>query len=196
MNTYSKRGRQHVEQRTTLSVIIPTCGRETLRRTLVSIINAGLTDNDEIVVVGDGPQPRARNICSEFRCVYGEYGPTKCYGNAQREAAIKMANKSHLMFIDDDDELNDNAISIIKIHVLNNPQKLHLYCMRHRNFGILWKEKRIRHCNVSTQMFVVPNVKSLIGHWKDKYEGDFLFIQETAKNFEIVWRPEIIAIQH
>ena len=196
MSTYSKRGKQYAAQRVSLSVIIPACGRESLRRTLESVINAGASNDDEIIVIGDGCQPTARGICSEFRCIYEEYGPTRCYGNAQREAAIKIASKSHLMFIDDDDELGDNVMPIIKMHVLSNPQKLHLYCMRHRNFGILWKEKRIKHCNVSTQMFVVPNIKSQIGHWKDKYEGDFLFIQETAKNFETIWRPEIIATQH
>ena len=47
-----------------LSIIIPTCGRETLGRTITSIREQLSTYEDEIIVVGDGVQLVARGILS------------------------------------------------------------------------------------------------------------------------------------
>jgi len=182
----------------TISFIIPTCGRTTLRRTLDSILNAGFGAGDEVLVIGDGKQPIAQQICGTYNTpiIYLEYGPTHDFGNSQRNEAIKLAKCDFIAFIDDDDEYRPRSIVVARDKLVTQPEKLHLFRMEHRNFGILWKDKEVRHCNISSQMAFVPNKKGLLHKWINGYEGDFWFIQNTSKNFDISWNQEILAIQH
>lgn len=189
-----------------LSIIIPTCGRDTLARTLASIRVGGIEPTDEVLVVGDGPQPKAERICRDFHSekmpvTYLE-GPTHhCYGMAQRNYGIDAASKDTLLFMDDDDEYGFDALREVHKLVASLPKLLVIGKMMHRTVGVIWKEPKIRLANVGTQMFVVPNFKTYLGRWTDKYEGDYEFIRETAKKWPggeggVFWWDHILAIHH
>ena len=44
------------------SIIVPTCGRRSLGRTLESIRRQALVDGDEVLLITDGPQPLAMDL--------------------------------------------------------------------------------------------------------------------------------------
>ena len=72
-----------------LSIIIPTIGRATLARTLATIAAQELLPGDEVLVIGDGPQPEAERMF-QAAGLPGRYldGPERHnWGGAQRTFA-------------------------------------------------------------------------------------------------------------
>lgn len=190
----------------TLSVIIPTCGRQTLSRALLSVQNAGIEAQDEVLVVGDGPQPVAQAICSDFGSripvTYMEGPLTRCWGHAQRNLGMERATKRTLMFLDDDDEYVPYAITFARKTAEKNPGKIVIGQMQHRSKGVIWKEPEIKIGNVSTQMYVIPNIKGQLGFWVPMQGGDFAFIDDTVNRWpgpwanRVAWWPFVLAVHH
>lgn len=183
----------------TLSLIIPTIGRPHLKRLLDQVVPQ-LWENDEVMVVGDGPQPAAQAMTEgvDSRVTYHEYGPTRCWGHQQRNWAMLVAGKSHLMFLDDDDESRPGAFNIIREVAARHPEHILIFKTMHQGRPI-WVEPEIRQTNVSTQCFVVPNIPERLGTWGSRYAGDFDFIESAVKAHPlgkngVIFRPEITSI--
>lgn len=183
-----------------ISFIVPTIGRDSLRTTLESIASQ-MHGNDEVIVVSDGPQlsvpPVVKSFGPRFKCF--EYGPTGRYGNAQRDFGIKNAVQSHLAFMDDDDCYLPGAIEIVHGAIGSAPVHPLLFRMAHRG-TVIWRDQILEFGNVSTQMFVVPNISGCLGQW-DQNEGDgqgcdFSFIRDTVAKWppdSLIWQEEIIS---
>jgi glycosyltransferase involved in cell wall biosynthesis len=193
------------------SIIIPTCGRRTLARTLQSIQLAGLLLGDEVIVVGDGPQPIASEICKHFQpfmdVKYLEHGPTHCFGNAQRDFGMRTAIKDMLAFMDDDDEYVAGCLDVMRQFAVENPGKVLIFQMYHRSVGVIWKEKVLREGEVGTQTVVLPNVQERLSQWtceqipERDYMGDYYFFRRTVDNWPgkdagIVWVKFPVAVHH
>jgi len=182
-----------------LSIIVPTCGRASLKRTLLSI-SPQLEDGDEVIVVGDGPQPQAESICAEFGpCVeYLDGVISHCYGNRQRQQGMTLATGDYLMFCDDDDVLVPNALTIVRKSASLWPGRPMLFQFIDRNGLVLWQRPIVTQGNISTAQIVFPNRPEYLGNWGDRYEGDLDFIQSTLAKWPggesvLVWRPNILA---
>lgn len=154
-----------------LSVIIPTIGRETLQRAKDSCAGA-----DEIIVIPDST---------------GDHGYTP------RTEGIRRATGTHLAFLDDDDVYLPGAIELFRQAACERPV---IFRMDHYDHGILWRKPELAFGNVSTQMFLVPNVPEQLGVWEAhdpsfaEPGGDFTFIKGcAAKMGEPIWRKEIVA---
>lgn len=186
-----------------LSVVIPTIGRASLERTITSLIKNGLRTSDELIVVGEGPQPEAAKICAKFP----NYSVTYIESHSQRDhtnrnVAQLMATKTHLHFIDDDDVSVNDAINNIKSEIEEHPDRVLLFKVRsnveRHPWGTIWKEKVIRLGNVGTQSIVVPNVRKWLGHWGDWVTGDYDFIRSTVDRWPgndagVVWVDRVVA---
>jgi glycosyltransferase involved in cell wall biosynthesis len=188
-----------------LSIIIPTCGRPSLYATLHSIVVGGVSKFDQIIVVGDGPQPEAQRIVSTFigrlPFSYHETAPHHAVGHPQRVFGMTKATGTHLMFMDDDDVYADGAIDLVRREVSTDPGKVFIFRMKglakRLGYDLLWSEKRVGIGNIGTPMFVVPNVPDRLGKWTYEYAGDFAFIESTvAKTGEgaVEWREDVIAL--
>jgi len=182
-----------------LTIIIPTIGRPTLKRVALEAMPQ-LGECDRVIVVGDGPQPEARAMIEglDRRIVYYEYGPTKDWGHSQRNWAMRLIKSTHFMTCDDDDRMAPNALSIARKAIEENPDRPILFRMHHEG-TVLWREPVVRIQNVSTQMIVCPYVPERLGLWGLYYEGDLEFIQRTValwpgKEGAIVWKPDVIMI--
>ena len=182
-------------ERPTLSVLVPTIGRPTLARTLRSLQD--LEAADEVIVIGDGEQKEAQ---SEFHrsALPGIYisvrGPSGDWGHTPRNLVMSRARGDYLLHMDDDDYYLPGAVSIIRAALLKQPGLPHLFRMR-LGGGILWQRPTISCGNVSTQMFVHPNLPDTFGTWKPVYGGDADFIRETSSRFpDVIWREDVIAV--
>jgi glycosyltransferase involved in cell wall biosynthesis len=185
----------------TLSIVIPTVGRPSLRRTL-EVILPQLAPDDEVIVIGDGAYQSANEIVKGFdkRFQYFEHGPTRVYGNAQRDFGISVATKEYLSFMDDDDVYTEDALALIRQSILHRPDSPIIFRMRCLDH-VIWKTEELSLGNVSTQMYVTPNVPGKLGKWVSERgndrESDFRFIQDTVSLWpegSLVWSPEIIAV--
>lgn len=169
----------------------------------------GFQKDDEVFVVGDGPQPEARRISSAFSdrltIRYSETDISHCVGATQRNAGMLLAGGTHLMFMDDDDIYVNGGLSKARNAAFAHPGKPIIFRMRatpkRLPYELLWATPQLVLANVSTQMFVVPNIKERLGSWPSQACCDFEFILATIQKYpegerEVVWKDEVIAEIH
>jgi glycosyltransferase involved in cell wall biosynthesis len=190
------------EDEMSLAIVIPTCGRWTLARTLLSVQNAGVDSSDEVLVVGDGPQPVAERICRDYHTrgvpvIYMDGPTTHGFGGAQRNFGMDAATHEHFLFMDDDDEYVEGCFPDVRKVIAENPGQAILARMRHRSGVVIWADKAIRAGNVGSQMLIVPNVRKFMARWSDEYVNDYRFISGVAeKGMPVFWWDRLIAIHH
>ncbi len=158
-----------------LSIIVATCGRPTLANTLASITSQ-LRSGDEIIVYYD---------------TSGDAGDTA------RNRMMPQAKGTHLLFVDDDDELRPGALDAIRRFGEEHPGRIGIFRMNRGLYGPQWT-RRGDLWNTGTGMYVIPNVPGKIGRWGSPIaaagrRGDYPFITETVALIgEPVWCEEII----
>jgi glycosyltransferase involved in cell wall biosynthesis len=159
----------------TFSVIVPTCGRRTLAATLDSVAEQ-LEPGDELLV---------RSSTDDV------------FGHATRQALMERAGGTHLLFIDDDDQLARGALEAMRRVAQDDPRRVAIFRMRFLDGRILWREPVLQARNVGTPMFLVPNVPEKLGRWENpEYPrmADWSFISGTvALQGEPIFREEIVA---
>ena len=192
-------------KRASLSVVIPTCGRETLERTLESITVAGITKADEIIIVGDGPQPVSRRIAESFRSpariTYLESEETRAFGGRQRNLGMEVASRSHLVFIDDDDCYLPDALRWMREAAEKNPSQITLFRIQERRdkfeWDTVWTRKKVEFSNVGTQGILLPNRKQYFGTWPSHPGSDYHFLRGTVDRWPgrepwVVWDERVV----
>lgn len=184
-----------------ISIIIPTLGRPSLMRTLLSVMHQ-IRGDDEVLVIGDGPQPAAEEIVSRWkgRLRYIEGPRTRAWGHAQRNLGMERAGGKFLSFMDDDDIYVPDALEKMRRAIEEVGEAYFLFRIRYMS-TVLWRVPDIARANVSTQMALVANNRDRLGTWRPSPAtpngsgGDYDFILETAYKWNAVihYRYEIIA---
>lgn len=157
----------------TISFIIATIGRDSIKKTLSSIET---WPGDEVLVIQFEP---------EFR---------KGWGGQERTVGIAKASDDYLAFIDDDDYYLSGHRQIMHQAILEN-KKNHpiLFRMKYPLGRVIWDDPKLRCGNVGTPMIFIPNQKEMIPPWGDRYHADFDFVNCFGwQARKIIWRPEII----
>ena len=180
------------------AIIIPTVGRPALKRTLESVASQQLEPGDEVLLVGDGPTPVAKDIWQQFR-LPGRFMETQKRANdwggePRRQAIQNLPRARWLLFMDDDDIYTPNALRTIRAVLKDSPRRPHIFRGKFPQ-GLLWKDREVRLGNVSTQLFAVPNDPHRLGTWSNRYQNDFDFITSTLRHYPDgpVWREEVVA---
>jgi glycosyltransferase involved in cell wall biosynthesis len=185
----------------TLSVIIPTCGRPTLPGILHQLLPQ-LGDGDEVIVVGDGPQPAVRGLIAglldrRIRC-HEHADPQSVYGNAQRNAGMALACGERLVFVDDDDELPLDALRHIRRETAEERPVLFRmsYCGE-----LIWRNPVIAPGNFGGVQFVVPNRSGRVAEWpvpaSNPDLSDFEWITRTLAKWPddaLKWSESVVYI--
>lgn len=180
----------------TLSIIIPTIGRTSLTAAIKSAANQ-TGPGDEILVIGDGPQPVAREISRQHGASvsYHETPMYRNWGHGNRNFAMKLAKGDYLMFLDDDDVFTREALRSVRTAVTASPGHPIIFRMTTPDGLTLWSDPIVRIQNVGTPMFVIPNDPQRLGRFGIRYEGDFDFISSTLALYpagSLIWNEEII----
>jgi glycosyltransferase involved in cell wall biosynthesis len=185
-----------------LTVVVPTVGRETLRRTLASIKGQRLIDGDEVIVVQDGVN-KAGGLLWLNAVWFGANLPGRTallhersndWGATPRTLGMCVARGDYVLFMDDDDVYLPGAFDAVRRACVGQRFPL-LFRMRRTGTYTIWRDQAVYCGNVSTQMIVVPNDRANFGVWGKDYCGDFEFIKSTVDNFGgVVWRPEEICV--
>ena len=192
------------------SIIVPSIGRPTLCRTIQSVIDGGFSkEDDELIVISDGPNPEVRRMVQSFKDSIGisdmEGPKTSCWGNTQRMIAMKTAKGTHIAFIDDDDGYFPGALTRVREAVSKNPDRPHIFKMQGQpprySGGSLWRSRDLIPGNVGTPMIVTPNVPEKLGVWGENGLGDYEFINSTSLFYGkdhsgVVWVDDVIVHIH
>lgn len=182
-----------------ISVIIPTMGRPTFGRTLLSVMPQ-LWPGDEIVVMSDGPNETVKAVCETLLLPYRFTLQSKDSGATQRDAAIAVATGTHLMFLDDDDVYTSSALNEAHLAIRADDRASHIFRMRYGSGSymknvVLWHKPVIRLCNVGTPMFVVPKM-DYMPEWKGLKTDvhDFEWISRVARRCPPTFQDHVIAV--
>lgn len=196
-----------------ISINMATMGRATLERATDSLSGQGLTERDEIILVGDGH--RLLSGITHLACVLQadpnigatiRYVTTEATNNGgyhQRNLANQMATGDVISYLDDDDIMAPGAIANIRHMAEEYPGHPLMFKMENWNHEreILWIEPKFVAGNVSGAMFVHPNHPEKVGQWPENKKdcaGDVEFMNETLRNWGgprlIVWCDALIYI--
>jgi len=199
---------------TTLSVIIPTQGRDTLERTLRSCLDAGLRPDDEILVVADTHEPLIGNIIEMMSRAMRSmdlYIPNNflvthdaghhCFGHCQINHGLEIARGDYIVLNDDDDVFASGAFDRIRAAADELPEPRPLLFRFQSMFGVVyWLEPHAGTAyegQIGGHCAVFPNDKRL-GRFSCRYNGDYDYIRSTLDNWggdsEAVWIDDVIAI--
>lgn len=213
-----------------ISVVMPVCAcpdpqdfsggpHPHFFKALDSIVNAG-HDDVEILMGADGNLPRVRESLAAWSSsrggrhpaiAYHEYSFSGRWGNLQRNLLLQEATGDMVCFQDQDDEFFPNALAEVNQIAGEHPGRPLIFRMaayqsgtfgaRQREPSVLWQvEGCLELGQIGGHMIVVPNVKHLLGQWKeDAYAGDWFFINDTLQRFAAesispCWRGEFISI--
>jgi hypothetical protein len=183
----------------TLSIVIPSIGRGTLKNTLASIRGQRLLPGDEIIVAGDGFQPRAQEFFhrSGLPGFYVSYpGPAKDSGGQVRNKAQHLASAQYLAFMDDDDIYLPGAFTLMRLGAMRAKGGPCLFrMMSARSGSLVWRQRKIAFSNVGTPNIVLPNTPGKIPPWDSQYAHDYRFIKDTVGFYDQgpYWCEEVIA---
>lgn len=192
----------------TITLVIPTISRPTLARTLLSVRDQDWRPGDEILLVGDGPQPVAKELWDQMTLPgrYLELTPAGGkWGHGIRNwiNRTRQARGAYLGALDDDDVWSPNALATVRHAIRERPGRPLLFRMDWRtrkdwrpDNEVLWAEKELVRGNVGTPMLVCPNDPKRLGTWGMEYTGDFDFIDQTCRFYPDgpVWRKEVICV--
>lgn len=154
------------------TIIVASCGRPTLARTLLSI-SPQMLPGDELLVSVNDDAP---------------------WGHAARNELMARAHGDALLFMDDDDQYTPGAFATVRGALSAEPERMHIFRMRYPQGQTIWERPELVEGQVSTQMVCVPN-KPERGSWGERYQGDFDFITATAELMgEPVFHEEVIAL--
>jgi hypothetical protein len=183
----------------TISVLITTIGRETLKNMLLSLVNE-LNENDTLYVFIDGKDnvERANLIINEvvdlFTCevvVSIETTPLGYWGHGLRNKYQSMLKGDYIMHGDDDDVYIKGSFDKIreKINKSDNDETIFYYKFYtyYQSGFFVWNTPNLALGNIGTPCGVIPNKPELFGEWGNMHGGDYHFYNTCKfKNQEFV----------
>lgn len=194
--------------------IIPTAGRVTLSRAILSATRTMGEDDRLVVAVDSHPvngegydmaAARVREIESEI----SKHGPNvhmltidaghHDWGHSQINAAMDYARKTWpgawLTFNDDDDVYLPGAFDEIRRAIEGTGKDCpHLFRFVSHFREVIWRTPEMIEGNVGGHCIICPADQRL-GLWSPRYEGDYDFVQSTIALHDgrVAWCREIIA---
>lgn len=186
-----------------LSVIIPTVEerKQQVADLIVELCRQGV---DEIILVEDSRGKRTGcaflgGFMGAVRYFWTNHSKFAGIGSIERNIGTEMATGEILTFLDDDDQVGPDYVKTVKEKSIlqrgSSGWVLNLFRINHPGVGgVIWKDKSIRHCNISTQMIVVPNTKTLPKWTTEIYESDLRFAMDCVQQCgDVEWHEEVIA---
>lgn len=185
-----------------LSIVVTCIGRPSLGRLLDSIPeNHGI----EVLVVPD----THANAEADFTAAIREIRPVfenrvrwleydagyHNWGHPQRQYGDSMATGEWLLHSQDDNQFHPSAFSDIWFSICEQPHPRPILFKVHTwQAGTIWKAPLLVEDNVDADCIVCPNNPAKLGVWGDIYQGDYVFISQTAALYDgdVAWNPQLI----
>lgn len=197
----------------TLSIIVPTVGRGPIENLIHSITSQGGETGDEVLVVGDGPQPEVERIIRAadtvspiIRFKYMQGPLTHDWGHSQINYALPLASGTHILIQDDDDIYTPRAFAAIRTTLSRNFYSPHLFRFWTYGSRLVWNSdegRRIALGHIGGHNLIIPNDKNDpdmigVGAWSSDYYGDFSWVKHVLSQYpekRWVWVTPIIVRQ-
>jgi hypothetical protein len=202
---YLIRKYDHLQEKKTVHVIVPTYNRNKNLCNLLAYIECQ-THRDIIVhVISDGPNEIAKRIVEEFNgdikfeysCLPEHEGN---FGSLPRIKALEnLPDGDLVVFIDDDNIVKENYIEmLLNPFRRNNPNLVMSMCqIQHNLCGVIPQKQEVVFGQIDSLNIMVKTeiAKKHRGKWMqigEKIDHDFKFIEACSKEGEFYLVPEIL----
>lgn len=181
-----------------LTYVVPSIGRDSLKRTLTSLRWQKWGAGDEVVLLADAAAERVRRMWLESgvrgRCldVPAEYRGL----NVNRNFGLRHARGDYVCYLDDDDVLLPHAFETVRAACVDNPGAVHLFrFLMPKSCQVFWHtEGEFGYGNLGTPCISHPNRVGAYGVWPAERGGDGRFIAATCECVgRVLWHREVIA---
>lgn len=181
-----------------LTIIVATTGRRTLRATLSSFA-PDLHSDDVVHVCMDGRDDLVRRLTEEMagryfgRWFYHEGDNLGYWGHAVRNHLLPIVGTDLVWHLDDDDVAAPGALGSIRhsegIWTIFRMQ----FCEGHHANGITcWRQRRLTKGDIGTPMVIAPPSKA---RFALEYGGDFAYVMGLLDEFgQPAWDERVIAL--
>lgn len=176
-----------------VSIVIPTLGRQTLWR-MIESLKLQLQPGDELIVVADGDESRDRCKPDVPGIRYETHvDPQSCYGNAQRNYGRSLARGTAVWFCDDDDIALPGALDAIR-KAFQSGRRPTIFRIDHMG-QMIWSTPEIRVGNVSGASLVIPNESRIPGFpvpTQNPHHSDNEWIRAVDSIQPVAWNSAVI----
>lgn len=107
------------------SIIVPVFNAERYLQACIDTLMYQLANDDEVILVNDGSGDNSRDICID---IAKRYPQSVCYieqenkgASAARNTGLSAASKDYVLFIDSDDQVKQNYLSLLRSKLTNIP---------------------------------------------------------------------------
>ncbi|KPV51453.1 hypothetical protein SE17_21065, partial [Kouleothrix aurantiaca] len=159
-----------------------------------------LQAGDEVIVVGDthdGALPHVELLCTVHGLRYLAHDAQgHAWGHPQINQGMRVATGDYLVFIDDDDVFDADALATIRAGIAEAPGRVHLFQFHAARLGRTLPETHaVVESAIGGHCIVPPNDPAKLGQWGDRYGGDFDFIVTTLAHYPEgpVWHDQVMA---
>lgn len=180
----------------TLGIVISTPGRQSLARTLTSILYQRESVED-VLIVGDGFNEGIKALTEWYAglglpCRYVATVKTRDWGHTQVNYGLRHVKGDFVTYQDDDDIYLPRALDEMARLVSDMPVPLPLIGrVKTPQLGLLWQRPNITSC-LDGHCLVMPNVKRKLGWMHSVHHGDQCFLQTSLRNYkEWAWTDRI-----
>jgi hypothetical protein len=179
-----------------LSIMIPTIGRDTLPRVLASLETQDWQRGDEVLLLSDKEHEyaeqcwkRAKLTGAHFACANGPLGE---FGYGLLNKYQCECTGSHICHIRDDVIAAPNMLVTIRREIETNADALHIFRMYDfLKQQFFWASKKFFPGNLIGENAVFPNDPKLIGRWGMRHQGDWDFMEHAATLHDTEWHDQI-----
>ena len=141
------------------SIIIPAYNAEhTIRRCVDSLLRQNCSDA-EIILVNDGSQDQTGTICEEYANDYENvrYIEQKNGGvSSARNAGLDAARGEYILFVDSDDYVSENILSVLREAIESHP--VDLLRFSHKTF----KNEQFTQCRLTPKESAGAEMEAII----------------------------------
>jgi glycosyltransferase involved in cell wall biosynthesis len=124
------------------------------------------------------------------------HGPTRDFGNSQRNFAYQWAHGDWIVHMDDDDIFTEDAFIKIRKAILQVPTDgIFMFKVKAPWGEVVWTStKDFAQGNLCTIQMVIPNHRIKLPAWPKRQGGNIPFFNALREQFSVSWRSEIIAV--
>lgn len=180
-----------------ITVVVATTGRRTLRSTLNSF-GPDLRSYDVVHVCMDGWDSNVRRVAEEMsdryfgHWFYHEGDNLGYWGHAVRNHLLPIVDTDLVWHLDDDDVAAPDALNVIR-HSEAAWTIFRMQFMGGHAKGITcWRQPRLVKGDIGTPMVIAPPSKA---RFDLEYGGDFAYVQDLVDEFgPPAWDERVIAL--
>lgn len=198
-----------------ISIVMPARRRNTTPQAISSVVEAGIGEGDQFIVMFDGGRlpewwgesvvplldlMESRGVEVRARATGGPFGDVG--GTARNMGQEFVNNENWVMYLDDDDGYVKGALDIVRRWIRAVPNRNHMFQMRYKDGRVLWMHKRIYEGNVGTPMMVLQPGLHHAGHWDGRRCQDYRYclmvtrawanVQQRNETDAFFWHDHVI----